>query len=169
MIKQLIEYYKKRKNPIKYWRNKGVTIGEDCCIFSSAHLGGEPYLVKIGNHVRINGNCQFITHDGGAWVLREMYPDLSDVDLFGKITIGNNVQFGNNVIVMPRVTIGDNCIIGAGAIVTKDIPSNSIAVGVPAKVIETIEEYKEKNTERFFHTKGMTYKEKKDWLYKNFL
>lgn len=102
--------------------------------------------------------------------MRGMYPDeLSDVDLFGKITIGNNVQFGSNVIVMPRVTIGDNCIIGAGAIVTKDIPSNSVAVGIPAKVVETIEEYKEKNSERFVHTKGMTYKEKKDYLDKIFL
>lgn len=131
--------------------------------------GGEPYLVEIGNHVRINSNVQFITHDGGAWVLRGMYPELSKVDLFGKIIVGNNVQFGNNVIVMPRVTIGDNCIIGAGAIVTKDIPSNSVAVGIPAKVIETIEEYKQKNAERFFYTKGMSPEEKKDFLYKNFL
>lgn len=169
MIKQLMERYKRHKNPIKYWKDKGVTIGDNCVVFSSAHLGGEPYLVKIGNHVRINGNVQFITHDGGAWVLREMYPELSKVDLFGKITVGNNVQFGNNVIVLPRVTIGDNCIIGAGAIVTKDIPSGSVAVGVPAKVIETIEEYKQKNAERFFHTKGMSSEEKKDFLYKNFL
>ena len=46
---------------------------------------------------------------------------------------------------MPGVTIGDSYIIGAGAVVTKEIPANSVAVGVPARLIETIEEYTEKN------------------------
>lgn len=104
-------------------------------IFSSAFLGGESYLVEIDNHVRINNNVTFITHDGGEWVLREMDPSLSDVDLFGIIKVGNNIQINNDVMIMliiPGVTIGNNCIIGAGAIVTKDIPYNSVAVGIPA-------------------------------------
>ncbi len=54
------------------------------------------------------------------------------------ITIGNNVWFGGNVAVMPGVTIGDNCTIAAGSIVTKDIPDNSLAAGVPCKVIRKI-------------------------------
>lgn len=54
------------------------------------------------------------------------------------IIIGNNVWIGHGVQILPGVTIGDNCIIGAGAVVTKDINSNSIAVGVPAKVIKKL-------------------------------
>ena len=54
------------------------------------------------------------------------------------ITVGNNVWFGGNVCVMPGVTIGDNCVIGAGSVVTKDIPSDSVAVGNPCKVLKTI-------------------------------
>ena len=77
------------------------------------------------------------------WVLRNM-KKLENADYFGKIKIGNNVHIGMNVIVMPGVTIGDNVVIGCGAIVTKNIPSNSVAVGVPAKVIESIDEYYEK-------------------------
>lgn len=50
------------------------------------------------------------------------------------------------------MTIGDNCIIGAGAIVTKSIPTNSVACGVPAKVIGTVEEYYNKNKDRFDDT-----------------
>lgn len=52
------------------------------------------------------------------------------------VTIGNDVWIGRRVIVMPGVTIGDGCIIGAGAIVTKDISAYSVAVGVPARVVK---------------------------------
>ena len=61
--------------------------------------------------------------------------------MVGDIVVGDNVYFGLRSMIMPGVTIGDNVIIGAGSIVTKDIPSNSVAVGVPAKVISTKENY----------------------------
>ena len=54
------------------------------------------------------------------------------------VTIGNNVWIGGSVTILPGVTIGDNVTIGAGSVVTKDIPSNSIAVGNPCKAIKTI-------------------------------
>ncbi len=56
------------------------------------------------------------------------------------VTIGNNVWIGGSVTILAGVTIGDNCTIGAGAVVTHNIPANSIAVGNPARVIKTIEE-----------------------------
>lgn len=54
------------------------------------------------------------------------------------ITIGNNVWIGGNVVILPGVTIGDNAVIGAGSVVTKDIPSNMIAMGNPCKIIREI-------------------------------
>lgn len=54
------------------------------------------------------------------------------------ITVGSNVWFGGNVTVLPGVTIGDNVVIGAGSVVTHDIPSNSVAVGNPCRVIRTL-------------------------------
>ena len=54
------------------------------------------------------------------------------------VTIGCNVWIGGSVSVLPGVTIGDNCTIGAGSVVTHDIPANSVAVGNPARVIKTI-------------------------------
>ncbi len=57
----------------------------------------------------------------------------------GPIEIGNNVFIGARSIILYNVKIGNNCIIGAGSIVTKDIPDNSVAVGVPAKVIGTFD------------------------------
>ena len=56
------------------------------------------------------------------------------------IKVDNNVWFGGNVTVLPNVTIGDNCVIGAGSVVTKDISANSLAIGNPAKVIKEIEQ-----------------------------
>ncbi|RAP47120.1 MAG: acetyltransferase [Methanosphaera sp. rholeuAM6] len=55
------------------------------------------------------------------------------------VTIGDDVWIGGNVTILPGVTIGSNVVIGAGAVVTGDIPDNSLAVGVPAKVIKEIE------------------------------
>ncbi|WP_363315970.1 DapH/DapD/GlmU-related protein [Chryseobacterium sp.] len=58
------------------------------------------------------------------------------------ITVGDNVWLGGNVVVLPGVTIGSNSVIGAGSIVTKDIPSNVVAVGNPCKVVKNLEENK---------------------------
>lgn len=55
------------------------------------------------------------------------------------ITIGNDVWLGGNVSVLPEVNIGNNCVIGAGSVVTKDIPASSVAVGSPCKMIRSIE------------------------------
>lgn len=62
---------------------------------------------------------------------------------------------------MKRVTIGDNCIIGAGSVVTKSIPANSVACGVPAKVICSIEDYVRKNEQFFEKTTDLTAYEKR--------
>lgn len=89
---------------------------------------------------------------------------MNNADKFGKIKIGNNVHIGINSIIMPGVTIGDNVIIGCGSVVTKNIPSNSVAVGVPARVIETIEEYYKKNKDKCVYTKNLSSKEKKEYI-----
>lgn len=164
------------RNPIAFCRNLGVTIGENCAILGTRQpFGSEPYLVTIGDHVRINDGVQFITHDGGVWVLRTMSElsssseeSLSDIDLFGEIVIGDNVQIGSNVMILPGVKIGSNVVIGAGAIVTKSIPNNSVAVGIPARVIESIEDYYNKNKNRFVHTKNMSSDSKKKYLMEQF-
>lgn len=167
VLKLLLEKYKINKNPVLYWRKRGIQIGENCEIYASANFGSEPYLISIGNHVRINASVKFITHDGGVWVLRDI-EGLEDVDLFGKISVGNNVHIGSGAIIMPGVTIGNNCVIGCGAVVTKPIPDNSIAVGVPARVIETVDEYILKHESDFDHTKGFSNEEKKQYLLEKF-
>ena len=169
MIKRLLNAWQRRRDPVKYFRKAGATIGKGCEI-NCASLGGEPYLVTLGDHVRLNEGVNLITHDGGVWVLRE-YSKLENadcIDKFGRITIGNNVHVGTNATIMPGVTIGDNVIIGCMAVVTRDIPSNSVAVGVPARVIETVDEYEQKNKDKFDYTKKMDPSAKKEYLKKEY-
>lgn len=164
MINKLICYIQKRRNTIDFWRKKGLKIGKNCEVYNTVNFGSEPFLITIGDRVRINHNVQLITHDGGVWVLRNLRDDLRDIDLFGKIEIGNNVHIGTNSIIMPNVKIGNNVIIGCGAIVTKNIPDNCVAVGVPAKVIESIDDYCMKHIGDFVYTKSLSTNEKKKYM-----
>lgn len=90
--------------------------------------------VTFGDNVFIAPNCGFYTagHPIDA-VARN-----KGLEYARPITVGNNVWIGANVSVLPGVTIGDNCVIGAGSVVVKDIPANSVAVGNPCKVIKSI-------------------------------
>lgn len=156
------------KQYINILRRGGVNIGENCIIDKTAEFGTEPYLVSLGDNVRITKGVSFITHDGGLWVARNLRLVEANADKFGRIRVGDNVNIGWNAIIMPGVTIGNNVIVGCGAIVTKDVPDNSIVAGIPAKVIESIEEYADKNRKRCVATKGMSSTDKKEYLLKIF-
>lgn len=91
--------------------------------------------VSFGDNVFIAPNCGFYTA-GHPIDAEERNKGL---EYARPITVGNNVWFGAHVCVLPGVTIGDNCVIGAGSVVTKDIPSNSVAVGNPCKVIRKVD------------------------------
>ena len=109
--------------------------------------------VHIGKNVFINSGCHF-QDQGGIYisdnalighnvVLATINHALAPHDrrnLYAPIHIGENVWIGSNATILQGVTIGDGSVIGAGSVVTKSIPENSIAVGVPAKVIRKIEE-----------------------------
>lgn len=101
-----------------------------------------PSLVTIGENCYFNEHFTLLTHD---WVTQVfLNAGLEFLPSSGKVTIGNNVSTGYNVTVLKGVTIGDNVFIGANSVVTKDIPSNSIAVGAPSKVVCNLQDYYEK-------------------------
>lgn len=94
--------------------------------------------ITIGNNVVIARFVSVLDHDH-AFSRNGGNGDLVfDGYITAPISIGNNVWLGDKVSIMKGVTIGDNVIIGANSVVTKDIPSNCIAAGVPAKVIKNI-------------------------------
>lgn len=123
-----------------YFRKKGYFVGKNNRLYIT-DLGTEPYLIKIGNHCTITAGVALLTHDGGAWVFRNEIPELN---VFGKIEIKDNCFIGIDSIIMPNVTIGPNSVVGAGSIVTKDVPPNVVVAGVPAREICSLEEYKQK-------------------------
>lgn len=142
-----------RKKPYIYEKMLNLKIGKNCEIHGNVYFGSEPWLIEIGDNVRLTDNVRFITHDGGVWVLRNLSNDFKKANIFGKIKVGNNVHIGINTIILPNVSIGNNCIIGVSSVVTKDIPDYSVAAGVPCKVIKTIDEYKDKNLKRITYNK----------------
>lgn len=132
---------------IWFLKRKGIKIGANFLIqnhsVSTVVIDiSRPSLVAIGENVTINRNFSLFTHDFVSGVFLNKYNDF--VPSSGRVTIGNNVRFGINCTVLKGVTIGDNCFIGAGSIVTKDIPSNSIAVGSPCRVVMSLDDYYKK-------------------------
>lgn len=99
----------------------------------------------MGDNVRCGSKVLFITHD----VIHSMLNNRDENEFefkekIGDIRIGDNVFIGTNVTILYDVTIGSNVVIGAGSLVNKDIPSNSIVGGVPAKYICSFDEFVEK-------------------------
>ena len=143
-------------NPIRYAQKIGVNVG-GVHIYGRVSWSSEPWIITLGNNVHITDGVKFITHDGGTLLYRSQIPDL---EITKPINVGNDVYIGNNVIILPGVTIGNNVVIGAGAVVTKDIPDNSVAVGVPARVIKTADEYLEKLKRESLHLGHLSGQEK---------
>lgn len=110
-----------------------ISIGEN---FYSNHnlIILDPGKVSFGNNVFIGPNCSFYTAEHPL----DAETRNKELEFARPITVGNNVWFGGSVVVIGGVNIGDNCVIGAGSVVTKDIPANSLAVGNPCKVIKNL-------------------------------
>ncbi len=132
-----------RDNNIFYHMGNG-------CYYHPRKLPTEPILVSMGDNVWTSANVRFITHDMSGDMLKN-HPKYKDEFskfyspyFMGKIEIGNNVMIGADSTIMYNVKIGDDCIIAAGSIVTKDIPSGSIVAGVPARVIGSFDDFVEK-------------------------
>lgn len=121
---------------------RGLTIGEgvsfeDGCFLDPSHC----FLISIGDRVVFAPNVRLIAHDASTRYA------IGHTRL-GRISIGSRCFIGDSVIVLPGVTIGDDCVIGAGSVVTRDIPANSVAAGNPARVRCSMDEYRQKHRER---------------------
>ena len=120
--------------PLRVDYGHNITIGDGSWVnFGLTALDVAP--IVIGQDVLIGPNCSLYT----AIHPTEPGPRRAKWESAAPITLGDNVWLGGSVVVCPGVTIGENAIVGAGAVVTRDIPANSIAVGNPARVIRALD------------------------------
>ncbi len=126
--------------PVSYAKKIGVNISGRVTIYGSSYtmFSSEPYLVTLGDNVFISIGASFVCHDGSTLPFRKNIPDL---ELAGEIQIGDNIFIGKGALILPGVTVGNNCIVGANAVVTKSFPEGSIIAGNPARVVRKTEDF----------------------------
>ena len=142
---------------IKYLCDKGARIGKGVAIYAPNKTlldKSAPWLLKIGNRVRIAEGVKILTHDYSWSVLKCCRSgDFQPGEILGAqspVNIGNNVFIGMNAIITRGVTVGDNVVIGAGSVVTNDCESDAVYAGNPAKRIMSIDEYYQKRRQKQF-------------------
>ena len=113
---------------IAWMRSRGLTIGHDCALMHDIHIDpGHEQYITIGNRVTIAPGAMILAHDASA-------KRGGGVTKQSRVVVGDRVFIGARALILPGVTIGDDCIIGAGSVVTHNIPSHSVACGNPAVV-----------------------------------
>ncbi len=121
--------------PTKALKKRGLTVGKNFsrqgqCIIDPSHC----WLIEIGDNVTLAPGVHILAHDAST----KKYLGYTKI---GEVIIGNNVFIGAKSIILPGIKIGDNSIIGAGSIVTKNVASNTVVAGNPARQICTTNEY----------------------------
>ena len=140
----------------KFFRRMGVFnhIGDNVMI-QGWKVPLYPKLISIGNNVRIASNVTFCTHDVAHNMLNniesDFYASVSDKVCFkemkGRIEIGDNVFIGANTPILYNTKIGNNVIVAAGSVVTKDLDGDSVYAGVPARKVGTFIDFVKKRIE----------------------
>lgn len=125
----------------------GLKIGKNCdinpgVIFDISHC----WLIEIGNNVTVAPYAYFLAHDASTF-LTLGYTKI------GKVVIGDGTFIGARAIIMPGVTIGENCVVAAGSVVTKSIEKNTVVGGNPAIVIMTRDALIAKHEEKMKHSR----------------
>jgi acetyltransferase-like isoleucine patch superfamily enzyme len=122
-------YAPSRRVRISMYRKAGIHIGEVLEFGSNIWLDiNYRNLIRIEDDVILHGHIEILSHS----FLLNGYED----EGFCPVIVKKNARIGIHVVILPGVTIGENCVVGAGSVVTRSIPSNCLAVGVPAKPIK---------------------------------
>lgn len=123
--------------------SNGLQIGKNCHILGECIIDpGHCWLISIGDNVTLAPRVHILAHDAST-------KRILGYTLIGRVIIGNNVFIGAGSIILPNVKIGSNVIIGAGSVVSRSIPDNCVALGSPARVICSYEEFVEKKKKLF--------------------
>lgn len=151
VLKKAVYGYKATSDSyVTYLRSIGVDVGKDCKIFCPHETSIDtlnPHLLTIGDHVSITGPATILTHDYSVGVIKTW----THGEVLGAqkpVSIGSNVFLAWGCTVLPGTIIGDNVIIGAGAVVTGKIAEDGVYGGNPARLICTLQDYYERRKRR---------------------
>lgn len=140
--KKIIRITRKNKNSSNITELKFAKCGDDF-FYIDANFGKDTHLISIGKNVHLENNVQFINYRPSAQYFGEIFGDKDSEYLrdLGPIIIEDNVFIGRNVTLLPGIQIGKKSLILDGSVVCDDIPAESVAIGNPAKVIGTIQDW----------------------------
>ncbi len=146
MVKKLLSFSSSEKR-IEYLRSLGIRIGEGTVLFGKLFTiqfdTTRPWLIEIGKNVQITKGVTILTHGYDWATIKAVYGDV--LGSAGKVKIGDNCFIGMNALILKGSVIGNNVIVGAGSVVTGgEYPSDCVIAGNPARVICSLEEYREK-------------------------
>ncbi|MBQ9208893.1 MAG: hypothetical protein IJ149_04835 [Oscillospiraceae bacterium] len=153
LIRKIVYPHTYSEEAYKKWlKSKGVSIGTHTKIYSPNHTQIDvmaPYMIKIGDYCKITRDVQIIAHDYSRSVFRRCTEEGLYMGGRSPVTIGDNVFIGIKAIILMGTVIGNNSIVGAGAVVKGKFPDGVVIPGNPAKVMCTIDEYYEKCRRRW--------------------
>lgn len=137
-IKEFIRKLLGRKTLLETLKERGLKVGKNFFMNTGCQIDwSHCWLIEIGDDVTLAANVIILAHDAST----KKHLGYTKI---ASVKIGNNVFVGAGAIILPGVVIGNNVIIGAGSVVSKSIPDNKVALGIPARIFYSTDDYIEK-------------------------
>lgn len=141
-LKEVVAFIMYGDIPTSYFTKRGMNIGRNFNRQSGTRMDpSHCWLITIGDDVTLSNKVQILAHDDTT----RIYTGYGRV---GRVVIGNRVFIGANSTILMNTKIGDDVIVGAGSVVTKDIPDNSVVAGNPARVIGKTSDFIEREKKK---------------------
>ena len=126
--RQVSFFFRKVRNT--YFRIMGIDVGKNVFISYGAWLDIQDGKIIIEDNVRITNGCKVLSHDHSAWITR------GGKDICSVTTIKEGAFIGMNAIVLPGITVGKYAVVGAGCVISKDVPDGAILVGQSNRIVK---------------------------------